>query len=332
MPTITYHNGTNTRFHSQAEQRLYQDFMLAVRRIRESIPLDELEQLVATGNLDEIMRRVGGIGATVAASSAAVFVLSGENVVSFIRDNLGVNVVFDQVNERAVGLLRANRLDLISNLDGNTRAAVRSELLESSIRGINPRDTARRIRETVGLNPRLQEAVSNYRRLLTAGQRGRPSAQVLDRLARDKRFDRTIISSIERDVALSPERVDRMVERYQAKLVQHRAEKITRTETLKALNQGSHEAFSQMYDEGVINPNEVVRTWFTAGDNRVRDPHAFAHGQERRQGEPFLVNGELLQYPGDPSASAGNRINCRCSEITEIRVTSRNVVDTGPIQ
>jgi hypothetical protein len=29
--------------------------------------------------------------------------------------------------------------------------------------------------------------------------------------------------------------------------------------------------------------------------------------------EPFIVSGEELMYPGDPSGSAGNVINCRCA-------------------
>jgi len=29
--------------------------------------------------------------------------------------------------------------------------------------------------------------------------------------------------------------------------------------------------------------------------------------------EPFIIGGESLDYPGDPSGSAANVINCRCS-------------------
>jgi hypothetical protein len=31
--------------------------------------------------------------------------------------------------------------------------------------------------------------------------------------------------------------------------------------------------------------------------------------------EPFIVMGEQLDYPGDPVGSAGNVINCRCTQI-----------------
>ena len=38
-----------------------------------------------------------------------------------------------------------------------------------------------------------------------------------------------------------------------------------------------------------------------------------ADGQVRAIGDTFDVDGEQLAYPGDPSGSAGNVINCRCT-------------------
>jgi hypothetical protein len=40
--------------------------------------------------------------------------------------------------------------------------------------------------------------------------------------------------------------------------------------------------------------------------------HVLANGQVRKPGEPFLVEGEELQYPRDPSGSPENTINCHC--------------------
>ena len=57
------------------------------------------------------------------------------------------------------------------------------------------------------------------------------------------------------------------------------------------------------------------KIWRTVGDERVRRHHADADFQLRKANEPFLVNGELLRWPGDTSlgASASNIINCRCT-------------------
>lgn len=63
---------------------------------------------------------------------------------------------------------------------------------------------------------------------------------------------------------------------------------------------------------------EVARTggaykrWVTMHDDRVREGHSAADGQEVPLGSPFVVDGEYLQYPGDPHGSPENVVNCRC--------------------
>ncbi len=62
------------------------------------------------------------------------------------------------------------------------------------------------------------------------------------------------------------------------------------------------------------------KIWVTMGDDLVRTfpfDHDSANGQEQFIDDPFVVSGELLQFPGDWSlgASLGNLINCRCSAL-----------------
>jgi hypothetical protein len=65
---------------------------------------------------------------------------------------------------------------------------------------------------------------------------------------------------------------------------------------------------------------KMQREWSTANDIRVRPAfgsktkfnHRKADGQRRAQKKRFNVSGEHLMYPGDPSGSPGNIINCRC--------------------
>lgn len=56
----------------------------------------------------------------------------------------------------------------------------------------------------------------------------------------------------------------------------------------------------------------VINVWSTMLDERVRDWHQEAEGQERRVDQPFDVGGEQLRFPGDTSlgASLRNVINC----------------------
>lgn len=69
-----------------------------------------------------------------------------------------------------------------------------------------------------------------------------------------------------------------------------------------------------------LQPLEEVVIWMTIGDERVRESHIVADGQERGEIEPgvFLVQDERLKFPGDPIGSPSNVINCRCSAVTQI--------------
>jgi len=97
------------------------------------------------------------------------------------------------------------------------------------------------------------------------------------------------------------------LEWYLDRLPAYRTEMIARTETIRASNAGTTE---QMKVWGVRQ-----HEWLATKDDRVRDDHLAADGQVVNVGEPFDVGGEALEYPGDPSGSPENTINCRCTTI-----------------
>jgi uncharacterized protein with gpF-like domain len=84
-----------------------------------------------------------------------------------------------------------------------------------------------------------------------------------------------------------------------------RAALIARTETHGAAGAGAHQAAKQT---GL----RLKKEWLAADDERTRQAHAEADGAIVDVDQPFIVGGEALMYPGDPSGSAGNVINCRC--------------------
>ena len=91
-----------------------------------------------------------------------------------------------------------------------------------------------------------------------------------------------------------------------------RARVIARTEIISASNKGSL--------EGARNTGIPLRKeWLATFDNRTRDAHISADGQKVLLDESFIVDGQSMQFPGDftQGASAGNVINCRCTQIYE---------------
>jgi hypothetical protein len=56
------------------------------------------------------------------------------------------------------------------------------------------------------------------------------------------------------------------------------------------------------------------KTWMTAGDAEVRPTHQALKGEKIPLTAAFHTeDGDTLRYPGDPLASIGNRIGCRCT-------------------
>ncbi len=98
------------------------------------------------------------------------------------------------------------------------------------------------------------------------------------------------------------ERITRLFEEAEG----YRAERIARTETIRAFNFAHLTAFSQAKIE--------YHQWIATRDDRVRDSHFATNGQVVKVGEPFtLGSGAQALYPGDPSLPPEECINCRCT-------------------
>lgn len=93
--------------------------------------------------------------------------------------------------------------------------------------------------------------------------------------------------------------------------IESSAETIARTEVLSSSNAGTMFGYKQT---GLVQKKE----WLSTYDGRTRDAHKHANGQVVDIDKKFEVDGESLRYPGDPSGSAENVVNCRCTIIPVI--------------
>lgn len=85
--------------------------------------------------------------------------------------------------------------------------------------------------------------------------------------------------------------------------------RIARTETTTAANFAAIETAKQS--------NLVLqKEWISAQDDRTRIipyDHLDMNGVKQDLDKPFFIGGENIDFAGDPNASAGNTINCRCT-------------------
>lgn len=93
-----------------------------------------------------------------------------------------------------------------------------------------------------------------------------------------------------------------------------RAERIVRTEVVRASNHGSLEGARRTAAEYGL---EMDKVWVSTPDGRTRDTHRTADGQRRGLEEPFDVGGYAAMYPADAALPASEAVACRCTVVFE---------------
>lgn len=320
------------RLAEQAEAQLTAAWIGALAGIRSATALDELADLLQSGQVERAMSVFAPNMAQLTETWNDVFVDAGRRTSAEIQAELAnigrgdVVVRFDMVNDSAVRAMQESNLRLIQGFTDSQTAATRQALTRAISEGLNPRQAAQRFVDSIGLTPRQEAAVVNYRRLLESN-----SAEALTRELRDRRFDRTIQRALDRGEPLTDKQIERMVERYRERSLAHRARTIARTESLRAVHEGQHNAMRQAVEKGTISEDQITREWNTAADERVRTfestqgrtSHATMHRQQQVGLEtPFVSGaGNLLRYPTDPNAPAYDVIQCRCSVAERLSLT-----------
>jgi hypothetical protein len=224
--------------------------------------------------------------------------------------DISIDLSFDPRDEQAANLIERSRFEFLSDFTAKQKRALRAALAEAQREGLGTAETARMIRDSIGLTETQWRAVQNYRNLLEGG-----SSQSLNRVLRDRRFDSTVQSAINRGDILTDEQIDRMVDRYTSRMLDYRAENIARTESHAAASAARHMAWKQMTDQLGVGDEDVIRTWNDTHDKRTRHTHRAMGGQTVVGFQPYQSpSGATLRYPGDPQAPAEERINCRCVE------------------
>ena len=282
----------------------------AVRSLQ-SIPIADIEAALVAGGADAVIRAVFSesrinselaearreiLNAVDASGKAAV-----RNVIA--TQTFAFDVLAPQVLERVQSMATVS----LGKFAADVQASIRAEATIGLLRGENPRTTARRIRDAVGLAPNQQEAVVNFRAALEVAATNKDA---LGYALRDKRFDATIRAARAAGRSLSVEQIDRMTEAYQRRFVAFHAETIARTTALDANKLGQELAFQQAADAGAVEPSRLVKRWVATLDDRVREAHAEMDGVEVMYDDPWNVPGEGLQmYPGEGT------YNCRCASV-----------------
>lgn len=172
---------------------------------------------------------------------------------------LGINMVFDAVNPRAVLYGRFRSSSLITQVNHETIEAVRILIARGISEGIKPRELRLLIERNIGLRTDQTRALENF------VKRGATEAQT---------------------------------RRYAKKLLRDRATLIANTESARAANEGQNEAWLQAVDGNWLPPDQQ-RVWMVVNDQYLRDEHRAMAGQVRGLREKFVKPGGARINPGE---------------------------------
>lgn len=300
--------------------RMARRYRQIMERTRDRRTIAELEVALETGKIAEVLDEVTAAGEATAAELVTLDAVVGAEVAAYLTRALDKLITYDGTNARAVEALRAQRLRFVWGLREDQRLAFGETLARGLGEGVNPRQIAIGLRESLGLTPDRAQWVANYRRALESADR-----HALTYALRDRRSDGVVLRAIETQKPLSPKRIDDLVERYYQRQVASRSVAIARTEMLRALHTAQDEAYEQAIDSGILDAARIQEEWHVRVDGKQRDSHGTMRGQLRPYGVAFKTGaGNLIRYPGDPNAPASETIHCRC-------VKTRRVLAPGQL-
>lgn len=295
-----------------------------VAHLRDENSVAAIAARVAIGDYHNAMAGLDRAASAFAAAELGAYTAAGQATAKWLHGELNQVrkklSVFDPQEPGAVRWAEQNRLDKIREVTAGQRDAIREALVDGARTGANPRDTARRIRDSIGLTDHQERIVNNYRLELQRGQ----LASALDRELSSGHSDKTIAAALRNRTPLTQAQIDTAVERYRDNWIKYRAENIARTEGLRVAHQASEELYRQAVEHGDIEASQIERTWnHSPGAKNKKNERVFhlvMVGQVRGYGEKFVSGlGGELRYPGDPEASGEETCSCRCCLSTRIR-------------
>lgn len=330
------------RLAAKMEPTIQKAIVEALQKQQDAVTLKALVEAIKTGSVANVMAVLdSAIGAASMAKVEQVL-LSGATSAGLAAAGNIVRITraefqFGVLNPSLITWLQTYSLDLIRGIDNTTREAIRSAAIDGMTAGAGPIDTARQIRQVIGLTPRQAASVANYRKELERfhlkrsaegfglgkpidrvngrqvyrpDEDGSPKDGIDERRLRDFRFDGQLKAAMASGKPLSKAQIDKMVDAYSRKWLKHRSETIARTEAMRTTNMGVHEAWRQAIEAGKVDENLVRRMWKVAADERLCSDCAPVPTMNPKRG---VKMGQSFATPKGPHLLPPLHPNCRCS-------------------
>ena len=312
-------------------------FLDVVGRIKTRVQLQAAARAIERNDINALYRAAGYRGnpwAELTESIRRAYIEGGTFTMSADLPK-SIAMDFNFTSPAAEAWLAEHSSNLITYITYEQQQAVQEVLLAGVNAGRNPRSialdivgridarTQRRTGGIIGLNAPQTEAAINARQQLED-----LDSAYFQRVRRDRRYDSMVRKAIANDEPLSQADINRIVGRYEDRLLELRGTTIGRTEALQAFNASADESLRQVVEEGLAAPQDAKRIWVHSGNDNERPGHLALSGTAVGLDEPWTnpETGVSLMHPGEGPAS--ETINCRCGvkhQIDFIAIEQRNL-------
>lgn len=176
------------------------------------------------------------------------------------------DIVFFESTPRSLNWITQRAAELVVQVSDETILALRESIKMSAIAGHGVDETAKHLKNLIGLTQGQARAVTRFRdRILAAGGN---------------------IKTAEQQAAV-----------YSKRLLAYRAENIARTELMRAANQGHLEMLYQGVDQGILAVSDIERYWIVTPDDRLCSKCLQMTGATTKLGEPFVTPSGNMEVP-----------------------------------
>lgn len=235
-------------------------FLAVVDAVAQAVPTSVLKDLLERGDIVGI---VNAFETVVAASltfpiSTTLTSVYGSLVTQPFQQAVrgyGLSASFSLISQLVLDQVRQNAANLIVGIGQDTILSIRTIVERNFLEGMGSSYAARIIRSMVGLLPSHALAVARYH-------------EGLADIPEDRRAHLTAT--------------------YANRLLNYRAENISRTETIRASYAGQYAGWNQMVKEGILQPHRTHVVWDVTEDDRLCPWCAVMDGVEVSLGQLFM--------------------------------------------
>ncbi len=303
------------------EKTIRKGFLEAINAGASKVVLRELAAKLAAGDLPGAYavlridpRMFGDLDRAITegywASGTSVSASVGDGTPFSIRTPQADAWVAKQAGELITNIVEGQREIVRYVLDVGLKNGRNPEVIARDIAGRMNRVTGRREGGFIGLTKPQSRYAQRAREELADPER---MANYLTRKLRDRRFDATVRKAIEDGKPLSKTMIEKLVNRYNDRMLYARANLISHNEGLIAMEAGRREGYRQMIENGSIKAEKLRKIWHHTPREDPRLDHMAM--DEKRVGldDKFVFpDGVQMDRAHDPVGGAKHNLGCEC--------------------